>query len=821
MEAEDRLITVATGKSRKETAWKNREMLWSVFAGRLRETRRTEETQAEYMRMSKARQDEIKDVGGFVGGTLAGGRRKAGSVVSRDLVTLDMDTAGPGFWELFTMFYDENAVLYSTHKHTAEKPRLRLVIPLNRPVSAAEYEAVSRRIAGNLGIEQFDDTTFSPERLMYWPSTSKGAEYVYESQSGKFLNADGVLATYRDWKDATLWPAPERREKTIRREIAKQADPTEKPGIVGAFCRTYGLHEAIEAFLAGVYAPHGRMENRYTYSRGSTSGGLAVYDNLFAYSHHGTDPAGGRLCNAFDLVRIHRFGGRDEGADGKTNASKLPSFRAMEEFAAKDAEVRRTLAREKLAGAKLDFEGLEGEGKGSQEDAALWMEKLETDRRGNYVATYENLLLVMRNDPHLKGVFARNEFSDKVVLRRLPPWRKPEDDYDLVRDDDEENLRVYLASAPWQMESKQKISDVLGVVSRENAFHPVKEYFKGLEWDGGERLETLFIDFLGALDTPLTRALTRKMFVAAVRRVYHPGTPFDQICVLAGDQGIGKSKILETLAIRRDWFSCSLPPLEHGTKEAEAHTRGKLFIELGELDAVRRAEAETLKNFISTSVGRFRPAFGKNEVFRPRQCVFWGSTNEQQFLKDASGERRFWIIPAGERQPKYPLSGNPRTVDGFPQLWDELDSGYIAQVWAEALAFHRRGESLALGEELKTALAALHEEYKETDGREGIIGEFLEKKLPEDWYGRSLDERRNYFLRDDGISEAGSVERRYISATEVLWECFGEKSDSRSSYKTREVNRILRRIPGWRKGAIRKIKGYGWQRSYIRTWRKI
>ena len=817
-EAEDRLITVATGKSRKETAWKNREMLWSVFAGRLRETRRTEETQAEYMRLSKARQDEIKDVGGFVGGTLAGGRRRAGSVISRDLVTLDMDTAEPGFWELFTLCYRVNAVLYSTHRHTAEKPRLRLVIPLDRPVAAAEYEAVSRRIAGNLGIEQFDDTTFSPERLMYWPSTSRDAEYVYEAQGGGFLSADELLASYRDWRDATQWPVSERREKIIRREIARQADPTEKPGTVGAFCRTYGLHEAIEAFLAETYTPHGRAENRYTYVRGSTSGGLIVYDNLFAWSHHGTDPAGGRLCNAFDLVRLHRFGGRDEQADKKTNASKLPSFRAMEEFAAKDAEVRRTLAREKLAGARQDFEGSGEDGEGEQEDPATWMEKLEADRKGNYPATYENLLLVMRNDPRLKGVFARNEFSDKLVLRRLPPWRKPGDDYALVRDDDEENLRVYLASAPWQMESRQKISDVLGVVSRENAFHPVKEFFKGLVWDGDERLETLFIDFLGALDTPLTRTLTRKMFVAAVRRVYHPGTPFDQICVLAGDQGIGKSKILEALAVCPDWFSCSLPPLEHGTKEAEAHTRGKLFIEIGELEAIRRAEVETLKNFISTSVGKFRPAFGKNEVSRPRQCVFWGSTNEQQFLKDASGERRFWIIPAGEERPKYPLSGNPRTVDGFPQLWDELDDGYIAQVWAEALAFHHRGESLALGMELKTALAALHEEYKETDGREGIVGEFLEKKLPEDWYDRSPDERRNYFLRADSISEAGSMERQYVSAAEVLWECFGEKADSRSSYKMRDMNRILRRIPGWRKGTHRKIEGYGWQRHYVKKW---
>ena len=168
----DGSLDIATGRSRKEISWKNREMLWSELADKLANTHFTAETHAEYMAAKKPRQDEIKDIGGFVGGYITGGRRKSGSILHRQLLTLDIDFCKGDFLGDLELMYGNAFIVYSTHKHDAGSPRLRLLMPLSRPVLADEYEAIARRVAGDLDIEIFDPTTFQPERLMYWPSTT-------------------------------------------------------------------------------------------------------------------------------------------------------------------------------------------------------------------------------------------------------------------------------------------------------------------------------------------------------------------------------------------------------------------------------------------------------------------------------------------------------------------------------------------------------------------------------------------------------------------------------------------------------------------------
>ena len=317
-------ITIATGKSRKETAWKNREMLWSDLLTKLAETTRTRETLEEYKKLGKPQQDEIKDVGGFVGGTLKGGRRKGDAVVWRQVLTLDADFVQGDLWASVETLCDFGCAVYSTHKHSTEKPRLRLVIPLSRPVTPDEYPAIGRRVAADLGIDMFDDTTYEPHRLMYWPSTSADGDYIPTTRTSP-ADPDVVLARYPDWKDPSYWPESSRVQQQRKKLADKQGDPTAKGGIVGAFCRTYSVEEAIEAFLPDVYEPAG--DGRYSYIPGSTAGGLVVYDEgKFVYSHHGTDPIGGRLVNAFDLVRIHKFGEKDEDVKPDTPIVRLPSY---------------------------------------------------------------------------------------------------------------------------------------------------------------------------------------------------------------------------------------------------------------------------------------------------------------------------------------------------------------------------------------------------------------------------------------------------------------------------------------------------------------
>ncbi len=342
----DGRITIAVGKSRHETKWTNTEMDWSQLVEKLMITKRTKETIEEYHALPKDKQGDIKDVGGFVGGVLQGGRRKAGSVPWRWLITLDADFVEGKLWERVQSLIPHAVMAYPTHAHTAEQPRIRLVAPLTRPVSPDEYQAVSRLIAADLGIDQFDDTTYEPHRLMYWPSTPKDGKYVPRYQDGPWVNPDEYLARYQDWRDVSQWPVSSRITEVRHADAEKQGDPLAKDGVIGAFCRTYRISEAIERFLSDIYEPAG--EGRYTFKSGSTLGGLAVYDHdTFAFSHHSTDPACGRLLNAFDLVRIHKYGQEDNDASEKTFGKDLPSFKSMLQFAEFDDSTQETIAEER------------------------------------------------------------------------------------------------------------------------------------------------------------------------------------------------------------------------------------------------------------------------------------------------------------------------------------------------------------------------------------------------------------------------------------------------------------------------------------------
>lgn len=794
----DAKFYIAIGRSRHETHWKNREWQWSQFVERASKTVRTDETLAVYLSESKTRQDEIKDKGGFVGGYLRGGKRSKESVTSRRLLTLDIDFASVDCWDVFCLMYDCASLVYSTHKHTPEKPRLRLVILLDRDVTPEEYEAVGRRVAQSVGIEMFDDTTYQAERLMYWPSTAADGEFYFRFQDGPALSADNILATYRDWHDTSEWPMSDRVNRDIVQKVRKQANPLEKNGIVGVFCRTYNIHEAIAEFLPDVYETCD-VENRYTYVLGSTAAGLVVYDDLFAYSHHSTDPASMQLCNAFDLVRIHKFGDMDANVDKKTNITKYPSYQAMEEFAANDKRTVAALSKEKIAAAGEEFAGITDEND-------EWLALMDTEKKGAFRATYNNFGLILRNDPKLKGCFAYDLFNERKALKRLPPWRDKNDKEMYIRDDDEANLRLYLSKEPWSLEGKPKISDALDTVCRENAFHPVRDYFDGLYWDGESRLDTLLIDYLGAEDTELNRWITRIAFTAAVYRAYEPGKKYDQIVVLVGTQGCGKSTIIERMAVNSEWFSNSMPSPDDATKAA-SHLRGKFIVEIGELVGFRKAEVEAIKNFLSKTADDFRPAWGKNELHRLRQNIFFATTNEEQFLRDSSGERRYWPLQVAVNKPKY-------------NLWAELTPDIVGQIWAEAIQHYNARMPLLLPAELDEALQAVQQQYKQVDDWQGIIESFLERKLPADWNSRSIEKKKEYFRYEDPLSAEGVTPRSRVSIPEILNECVGLdiKGIPGKSERLR-ISACMKCIKGWTK-TVGDYKlpdvGYGRQRGWMR-----
>ena len=783
-------LQIATGNSRMEKRWNNVEMELDEFINRISHTIRTAETVEQYMKMTKAKQDAIKDVGGFVGGRLKGGRRKKDCVEFRIIITLDIDHAVPGVIEQIEMLYNYRCFIYSTHKHTPENPRLRLVIILSRPVSPDEYVAIARKVAEDIGIEMFDDTTYEPSRLMYWPSTSADGEFIFRDIEGEPLNPDDVLSRYKDWRDSSEWPVSSRQQNIVQREMRKQADPLAKDGVIGAFCRTYTIEEAIANFLSDVYQPSA-MPGRYDYIPADSQAGVVIYEGKFAYSHHATDPACGKLMNAFDMVRIHRYGDLDEKVSEDTEAAKLPSFTAMSEFAVSDENVKMTIAGERMEIAEKEFSGENGD----------WLKQLEYEKRSTVVKnTLRNLLLILNNDEKLKGIVF-NQLSDGMEIKGAVPWEHPGRFW---RDADDAQLISYI-DLTYGTFSMRNYNIAVTKAADDRSYHPVREFLDALpEWDKVPRVDTLLIDYLGADDTPYVRAVTRKTLCGAVCRVLSPGCKFDTMLVLNGPQGVGKSTLISRLA--GDWFSDSLNLSDTKDKTAAEKLQGYWIMEIGELAGLKKAEVETLRSFLSRQNDIYRASFGRRATPHLRQCVFFGTTNaEKGYLRDTTGNRRFWPVktPGGSRKHSWELSNED-----------------IRQIWAEVLVYVKAGERLYLDGKMEDTAKSEQREAMESDEREGLVREYLDTLLPEKWDDMDLFERRNFLHGEDfGKPDLkGTVRRMSVSNMEIWCECFGKERANLKRMDSGEISAIMARIGGWDSGRKKeRISLYGPQWVYRRV----
>lgn len=792
------VLDIAVARTRFDKEWKNTTITWEQLVNKLSKTHRTHETVQQYSQMKKDEQDQIKDVGGFVGGTLKEGKRKNGYVNTRSIVTLDVDFATPELWDEIEMLASYAMVVYSTHKHTSKKPRYRLIIPLASKVGPEAYEAIARKLADNIGMDYFDDTTYQPTRLMYWPSTSKDGDYFYKFIDAPVLDPQSVLDEYEDWKDASYWPESSRAVQTRKKTADKQGDPLAKDGLIGAFCRTYDIHEAIAEFLSDKYTECASPD-RYTYTGGSTSAGLVVYEDKFAYSNHGTDPISGQLCNAFDLVRIHLFHELDLEAKDETPVNKLPSWTKMMELIQNDKNVKITIGSEKLEQAKEEFGGLDDLEEPTEQKDHKWLMDLTTTKQGEYEETINNMLIILKNDPNLKGIGARNLFSDRNEVHRKLPWNR---NGDYWTDIDDAGLRNYMEKI-YNLQGRQKLTDALALVFEERAYHPVKVYLDKLKWDGKPRLETLFVEYLGAENNPYIRAITRKTLVAAVSRIYHPGCKFDYMLTIIGKQGIGKSLIVKKLGMQ--WFSDTVTDIKG--KEAYEALDGVWIMEMGELAALKKAEREAIKGYISKQEDTYRKAFARNVTVNKRQCIFVGTTNDTEFLNDSTGGRRFWIVETD-------ASKRTKTV------WDDLTQSEVDQVWAEALYYYHKGENImAMDKHIADQAQAVQERHSQHNSMIGIIEELLNTPISSDWNEKSILERRQWLQANADFQEAkndvSQVKRTRICALEVWCEALGRDVSQMTNVQARQINEAIESIKGWKRDKTpRKYGAYGSQRGF-------
>lgn len=785
----ERRFWVATATSRLARVWRNNQWDWPTLQTKLCTAVRTAETVAQYAAMSRDERGHAKDVGGALFGRLVEGRRKKGSVAARSCVNLDVDHPAPGF--LDSLNPDFAAIVTTTHSSTPDEPRYRVVIPLARDVSEEEYAPCARRLAVLVCGEDMaglDPASFKATQMMYFSSTPSDGEFVSKVFPGSFADPDELLDSYADWHDASLWPtapeepcAPEQRQnghravseapQSRKRRAATVEPPATKNGVVGAFCRTYDIAAAIATFLPDVYAPCG--SDRYTYLQGHVSGGLVVYnEGQLAYANNATDPTAQHSSNAFDLVRLHRFGHLDDRCREDTPATRRPSYKAMEELALSDPKVKAQIGKERIAAAVDDFADVPTPAPASTTTATeeLWLSTLDYRKDGGIKSTRPNVRNILLNQEGLKGHIYYNLFYSNIMVRGSLPWYKAESE-ETERDwsdNDDKELRTYLEDV-WHITGNELIADALLTAARRRQRDPLREYFDALEWDGTERLDELFIRTLDAPDTELTRAQTRKALTACVARIYKPGCKFDNCIVLAGKQGIGKSTVLRLMASDA-YFNDSLNSIDNN--QGYEACRYSWLIEIAEMAAANKAESDAVKKFISSSCDRYRPAYGRRMETYPRHCVFFGTTNDPYPLKGSYGNRRFWVMSCNAPEG----SAKPGALEYVAENRDQL--------WAEAKARYLAHEPLYLPPKLEAQARRDQERYNESegDGINAMLELFLETLRPKGWDTMNTTARRLWLTGHAGDPTLPPPQYRIerVCGAEFVQECLNVPPTARN-----------------------------------------
>ena len=803
---------ISIAESRLAPVWKQAEVPWDHLVKTLTKTIRTSETYEEYLKLPKDDQGKIKDRGGFVGGALREGKRRRGYVLCHSLITLDLDDCPEDILDDIDLMCPYRTIIYSTHKHSSRNPRLRLVMPLSRECSEEEYEPLARMVASRClsSMDPFDRTTYEATRLMYFPTTSKDGEFIGIVHEGKVVDVDEELSRYKDWHNVEEWPKSSKEDRLRKSEVKDLADPSLKKNIIGAFCSVYGIEAAIFEFLSDVYEP-GTIAGRYTYVGGSTSNGARVYNDQFLFSDHQTDPVHGQgSVNSFDLVRIHKYGHLDVDVPEDTKATNYPSFKACEKWALTIPEVAEAMAQikaerraEKATRVANEFAGeitVAGE-------SESWMESLVINpQTGKYVESAENYSIILSNDKNLKGLAGYNVFSSYPEIIKKAQWTRAGNDKNWS-DDDDNQLYCYIAKV-YKIKKRGELTAAMSGWMSENAFDPVRDFIESVKWDGVKRVESYFIDYLGAEDNVYVRTVTRKMFVAGVARVYEPGCKFDYLVTLVGKQGLGKSLACRNLAgPNRKWFSDSISGAanlnDKGTYES---LLGQWIVEWGELAALKKGEREQVKLLLSKQTDTFRGAYQKRTLPYPRRCIFIGTTNDETFLNDSTGARRFLIIDCHGRSKKNP--------------WDiTLDE--VRQLWAEAKVLYDGGENIM--DLADVARMALEQQEAHTDENEflGTLENFLSIPIPKDWNKKSIGERQQYYraTHDFNITASENTDGlalRERACVQEFWiEFLGNSRGATDRVKSRAINDAFKLL-GWEPGGRMTINEYGTQRMWLR-----
>jgi putative DNA primase/helicase len=829
---DDLPVRFAEGRGRNLGKAGNKTLEWGKFRKLFEKPTRTKESFKTYVAMSHEEQVKLKSIDGWIYRThVVGASRNANSGKPTVLWSLDYDYATPELVDRIKMglvAYGYEYLVHSSRRHTDEKPRIRFWGLFSRPVTNDEYGPLARIIARSIDPEmkQVDKVSFRPAQMMFKPTASEDGDWFYYHNAGAPADPDVIFADFEvtdgDWRDLSNLPRCEGEE--LREHASKAENPTTKKGPVGDFCRAYDVIEAIEKFDLPYEATDDNSEKpRFTYTGGTTTNGAVVEDGgLFLYSFHASDPCADRLVNAFDLVRIHKFGHLDDDQSKDTPPTGLPSWKAMIDFIADDPEFRRQQAESRYDQQAMfddlmddepgdddlqaDLDELVGDPKAKRTD---WQLGLECARDGSVTNTVANLALIIANDARISPCVEFNAFREQVVTRKPLKTRlavvarisiRDRANGDVWQDQHTDALRILL-EAPngpklpgWGLKpSDRDLQAAIGNAARLAPFHPVRERLEAVPWDKVPRVEMLFIDFLGAEDNAYHREAARKFMVAAVARAFEPGHKFDFVPIFEGMQGKRKSTFIRVLAL--DWFE-ELKGDFGDEKRLVEQMMGAWILELPELSVLRRSDIEEVKAFVSASHSTVRLSYGRLPRVFLRQCVFMGTTNQDSYLVDDTGNRRWW-----------PVRCEVEEIDT-----DRLKE-VVHQLWAEALHIYRQMRqdqpegtlSLYLTDPEARRIAGEVQESRrtinDTDATAGMIQEWLD--TPEDSEVFQI--------------VAGEPKFRMATCVAQIWKEALGGNRVPTTTESRMIGKSLRKI-GWETSRkAERFPGYGSTKVFKRT----
>lgn len=616
-------------------------------------------------------------------------------------------------------------LIYSTSSATPENRKWRALVPLKEPLAGADFPDTQRAFYDllsdvSLGTLIADPALERTGQPVYLPNPLSGFyDYAVEKEAPRLDLLPSHPVIFRREETRAKRAEAERAAEARRRQreaerAARPVGESETP--IEAFNARHSVADLLERYG---YARAGRSNDWRSPYQSSGSFATRCYDDYWV-SLSGSDASAGlgnetrsgaRHGDAFDLYCHFEHGGNLSKAAKAYWAELHPQgftwTQGAEQSSAgsQDAQAGAERAEEGPYAGRADDgqqEDQEAPPEAQNAQPGRAMPDLVTGRSGKPVWCPENACLILEYHPAWAGALAHDEFNAlDMLLAPVPGSTVPKGSFrprPLAATDVTAALR-WLNRNGFPDATRNVVEDAMKAVAAQSIISPVRHYLEGLTWDGKARIGTWLQAYCQAAQSDLVGKFGRAWLIAAVARALKPGCKADNALVLEGPQGAGKSSALKALA-GEEWFFDGLRDL-HG-KDASAGLRGKWIIELPELSAMRRSDAEAVKAFLSRTEERYRPAYGKFEVVEPRRCVFAGTTNRSDYLADDTGGRRFWPVTVG----KVDIAALKRDRN---------------QIWAEAVAAYCAGEPWWLDADGEAEAAAIVAERQAEDAWSGKV----------------------------------------------------------------------------------------------------